>query len=82
MEPVLRGYPLPGVQVIVARDQKPYKQLPGVYTGPYKDLHTKWKLSWAERFTIFLGGHVYMVLRTFGHPVTPSKLSASETLND
>jgi hypothetical protein len=60
-------------QVVFAKDQPQYLQLPANTDG--RQVETKWVLSWRERLRIFFAGNLYLTLLTFGNPLQPIRVS-------
>ena len=61
--------------ILFAKDQPQYQTLPAY---KYKDnVISCWKLSWKERLRIFFGGRIFVSLKTWNKPLTPSYLSTS-----
>jgi hypothetical protein len=61
--------------ILFAKDQPEYQTLPAY---KFKDnVVSCWGLSWKERFQIFFGGRVFVSLKTWNKPLTPSYLSTS-----
>jgi hypothetical protein len=61
--------------ILFAKNQPQYQTLPAY---KYKDnVIACWGLSWKERFQIFFGGRVFVSLKMWGKPLTPSYVSAS-----
>lgn len=73
MDPVTPA-PRPGWKtVIIAKDQKPYRPLPANTNGI--KVETKWRLTFAERLRVLLGGHVYLTIMTHSRPLQPVRLT-------
>lgn len=60
--------------VTLAKDQKPYLPLP-VYRDDGGTVTSCWKLTWIERFQIFVTGKIFISMRTFGMPAMPIRPS-------
>jgi hypothetical protein len=73
MHPVFPEVRLGFKQVMFAKDQPEYLQLPANTDGHL--VETKWKLSWRDRLSCLLRGHLYLSFLTFGKPLQPSRLS-------
>lgn len=63
--------------VVFAEDQPQYRPLPAIKSADGR-VTTKWKLTWAERFTVLFGGHLWLQVLTFNRPLQPVKLSVHE----
>lgn len=70
MKEVVPGFALP--TVTFAKDQPQYLPLPAVVSDGV--VTTRWKLTWRERLTLFLGGTIWLQVSTFGRPLQPVKL--------
>jgi len=66
--PVVPGADLP--EVVYAKDQKQYLPLPA-HRLPDGTILTRWRLTWPERFLIFLTGNLYLWVKTFHQPLQP-----------
>jgi hypothetical protein len=61
--------------ILFAKNQPQYQTLPAYR---YKDnVIICWGLSWKERFQVFLNGRVFVSLKTWKNPLTPSYASSS-----
>jgi hypothetical protein len=61
--------------ILFAKDQPQYQTLPAYR---YKDnVVACWGLSWKERFQVFFGGRIFVSLKTWKNPLTPSYVSSS-----
>lgn len=65
------------VELIVAKYQPQYIPLPANIIYPY--VETKWKMSFLERLKVLFTGQVYLVLKTFGKPISPIILRVNRT---
>jgi hypothetical protein len=72
--PDMPGYECP--MVVFAKDQPEYIPLPA-WRGPDGTVVSRWKLSWRERLAVFFGGHLWLTVLTFNHPLQPVKIAAS-----
>lgn len=70
--PVIPGAK-PDQHVTFAKNQPEYLPLPAIVYGGV--VITRWKLSWAERIAVLLGGSMWLQVLTFGDPLQPLKLS-------
>src|SRR5690242_12678340 len=67
-------------QVIFAKDQPQYLQLPANTNG--HQVETKWKLTFKERMEVLFSGHLYLTFLTFGQPLQPTRLSVNRDQDD
>lgn len=64
---------------VYAEDQPEYLQLPCLKSSaPEGRITTRWKLTWRERFEIFLSGDLWLQVLTFHKPLQPVKLMTEE----
>jgi len=64
------------VNCVYAKDQPEYLPLPVMKKpGVTGEVVSCWKLSWRERFKVFVTGRVWLSLWTFGKALTPSRIS-------
>lgn len=77
MEPMHEVVPGVAVKPIVYAEHQPqYRQLPALVSRDNERRAThRWKLTWAERFTIFFGGSLWIQQLTFGSLLQPIKPS-------
>lgn len=73
MTPIVPGFNLPVTEY--AKDQPEYITLP-CWRGPDGTVVTRWRLSWKERFLVFLNGCLWLSILTFNRPLQPVKLDA------
>ena len=60
--------------ILFAKDQPEYQPLPAY---KYKDnVLSCWNLSWKERLQVLFGGRIFLTLKVFGKPLTPSYISS------
>lgn len=76
----------PSIQeIVLARNQPQYKPLPVAYLeymDGTKSMISCYKLTWRERFMIFLSGMVWWEQLTFGEPLQPQKMYIEEPLTN
>jgi hypothetical protein len=70
----MKPVPFLGSNVVYAKDQPEYLPLPA-HRSPGGDVTTCWQLSWWERLTILLYGHLWLTVMTFNGPLQPLRLS-------
>lgn len=68
---------LPFEEVIFAKDQSEYNDLPAVRFAN-GEVITRWKLTFIERLKLLFSGNLYLHLLTFNRPLQPIKFSFSE----
>lgn len=62
-------------EIIIAEHQDEYGNLPSIRLADGSIL-TRWKLSDEEKAVVVETGDVYLIMQTFGKPVTPVQLIA------
>lgn len=72
VSPIVPGLNLP--EVVYAKNQPEYIQLPVFKQEEDGLILCRWKLSWKERILSLLTGNVYLEVLTFNHPLQPLKL--------
>jgi hypothetical protein len=70
ISPVIAGVP----EVIFAKDQPEYLPLPAVKCDDGTVL-SRWKLTWVERWQIFIHGNLWLCQLTFNQPLQPQRPS-------
>lgn len=66
----------PEQNVVFAKDRPEYMPLPAFRdSAPMGDVISCWQLSFKERIRLLFTGKVWVSLRMFGQPLTPSYLS-------
>jgi hypothetical protein len=70
-EPIVPGHDLPVTNFAESQDE--YQTLPAFRLDDGTVL-TRWRLTWKERFTIFLRGDLYLFMLTFNKPLQPISL--------
>jgi hypothetical protein len=61
--------------ILFGKNQPEYQPLPAY---KYKDaVIACWGLSWKERFKVFFSGRIFVSLKTWNKPLTPSYVSVS-----
>lgn len=80
ISPVLPSHPdFP--QVIFAKDQPEYLQLPAIMAMDRNNMvTTRWRLTAWERITVLFFGNVYLQILAFNRPLQPLKLGVVEPL--
>lgn len=66
-------------EIIVAEHQDEYQNLPSIRLDDGSIL-SRWKLTDEERQTVAETGDIYLVMQTFGKPVTPVMLLAEKPM--
>lgn len=67
------------LELEIAKDQPQYKTLPAIRErGPEGRTTSRWKLTWAERFTIFLSGSLWITQMSWRRPLQPILPSTEE----
>lgn len=67
------------VNVVLAKDQPEYLQLPAHTAGGDEGIITScWKLTFTERLKILWSGKFWLQQMTFGHLLQPQKPSADK----
>lgn len=77
VSPVMPGLKLP--EIVFAKDQPEYRPLPA-YRSEDGLLVTRWKLTWAERFTLLFRGTLWLSILTFNRPLQPVKIDVHPPL--
>lgn len=70
---------IPGFEietVTFAKNQPEYIPLPA-WVGEDGLVVTRWRLTWAERFRLFLTGNLWLSILTFKNPLQPVKLDTT-----
>jgi hypothetical protein len=74
--PVIPGLFLP--VTTFAKDQPEYNPLPALDCNDLEGtVITRWRLTWWERFQIFLTGDLWLSVLTFHRPLQPVRLSTT-----
>lgn len=74
---IIPGFELPDEEIIVyAKDQPEYLALPA-WNGPGGKRVMRWKLSWKERWQVFLGGSIWTTILTFNRALQPIKIETA-----
>lgn len=73
VSPVIVG--LQQYETKVAKNQPQYNTLPSLYINKGNALLTRWELTDAEIDEIIKTKSVYLLMETFGNPVTPVNIS-------
>lgn len=68
VSPVVPGLELP--ETVYAKDQPEYEPLP-VFKTENGEVLSRWRLTWRERFLVFLRGDVFLWCLTFNKPLQP-----------
>lgn len=63
-------------EVVYAKDQPQYIPLPAVDCDGV--VTTRWKLSWAERLSVFLSGSIWLQVLTHRRPLQPVQICGKE----
>lgn len=63
--------------VVFAKDQKEYMPLPA-YRNDDGEVVSCWRLSFIERCRVLLKGEIWLSLKTFNKPLTPSFLTTKK----
>jgi len=71
IEPVAPGFDLTNVRF--AESQPEYETLPA-YRSEDGMVVTRWRLTWRERFLVFLTGDLWLSILTCNRPLQPVKL--------
>lgn len=68
--------PCGATEVIYAKDQPEYRQLP---TVKFEDgcVITRWSLTWGERLQVLFGSGIFVSKLTFNQPLQPMKVGTS-----
>lgn len=67
------------LELEIAKYQPQYKTLPAIRErGPEGRTTSRWKLTWAERFTIFLSGSIWITQMSWRRPLQPILPSTEE----
>lgn len=62
--------------IVFAKDQPEYQQLPALkFDDPTGEVVSCWELSFKERLRVLIFGRVWLSLRCFNKPLTPSFLA-------
>lgn len=62
-----------------AKDQPQYRVLTAIRErGPEGKVTSRWRLTWAERFTIFLSGNLWITQMSWRRPLQPILPSTEE----
>lgn len=64
-------------EIIVAEKQDEYQNLPSIRLADQSVL-TRWKLTERERQIVAETGDIYLIMQTFGKPVTPVKMQVEK----
>lgn len=67
----------PEAERLYAKDQPQYLTMPALRSQD-GIVTTRWKLSFRERLSVLLSGHVWLQLMTFNGAPQPSKILAKE----
>lgn len=74
VSPVIPGKELK--ETLFAQGQPEYINLPAILDGSPKGMvTTRWRLTWRERFHLFLRGDLWLQMLTFRNPLHPVKLT-------
>jgi hypothetical protein len=74
VDEVIPGRSLPVTEF--AKHQPQYRTLPGYRAHDSRGtVITRWKLTWRERFRIFVMGDLWLTMLTFNQKLMPVKLS-------
>lgn len=73
MSPVIPGSKQP--EVVYAKDDPRYIPLPA-HRSEDGLVITRWKLSMAERFQVFIGGSIWLSIMTFNRNLQPVKMES------
>lgn len=77
--PVLTRQSKDLTEIVFAKDQPEYRQLPAVLSGgEYGRATFRFKLSIRERLDILFGGNIYLQTLTFNRPLQPVKILTVE----
>jgi hypothetical protein len=72
-----------GFQLEIAKNQKQYLPIPAhVENSTDVIITTCWRMNILERILTLFTGRVYVQLMTFGKPLQPQKLSATNPLKE
>lgn len=66
----------PGSNVTYAAKQPEYLPLPALRT-PEGQVTSCWGLTWRERLTVLLRGHLFVSVLTFNYSLQPMRLTVS-----
>jgi hypothetical protein len=71
----------PEHNIVYAENQPEYMPLPAFKVGDRKGtIICCWKLSWRERFKLFMTGLIWHRIMTFNHPLQPQLLEVDKPL--
>lgn len=58
-------------EVVFAKDQPQYLQLPALYVNGGTVVLSRWRLTWKERLIVLFKGDLFLQQKTFGQPLQP-----------
>jgi hypothetical protein len=71
MEPISPVIPgLQDIEILIAKDQEQYRPLPAIICQD-GTVVSHWKLSWRERWIVFLTGSLWLQQLSFHQPLQP-----------
>jgi hypothetical protein len=77
--PVLLNASVRFPEVVLAKDQPQYQQLPVMISNsPEAIMTARFHLTWRERLQVLFGGNVWLQQLTFGSPFRPTKILTKE----
>ncbi len=79
MNPVSPVIPaLKHLEIVIARDQDEYQNLPALPIDGGERIITRWRLSWRERLIALVNGNIYLSVWRFRQPLQPVMLDVNE----
>jgi hypothetical protein len=76
LSPIVPGFE--SEEIIFAKDQPQYLQLPALPVDGGQKIITRWRLTWRERLSILFTGDLYLWVWTFGRPLQPVALETAK----
>lgn len=74
MSPVLDRNPHGLTEIVFAKDQPEYRQLPAIRLDDGTVI-TRWRLTWRERLRVLWTGSIWLDILTFNRPLQPLRPS-------